>query len=233
MNMDLTKAFENAIKDGGWKFLNTAELKALLPKSRALGNTSPELDYIFQAFRKTKYKNLKVVLYGKDPYGDPNVANGLAFGFKCKKKDCGRTGGSLFNLLKRLNISDQEISEDLTLEGWAQQGVLLLNRYLTVRANGDSGSHRKEWQKFFEQTLRALVADRQKKKHNWVLVCFGFDEKDRIQEICNRVGLEPLISLHPAGFNNARLKKSRRDQEIFLEINRRLAPQKIDWQKFE
>jgi uracil-DNA glycosylase len=108
---------------------------------------------IFSAFDRTPFDNVKVVIIGQDPYHGPGQANGLCFsvGSSVKKPP------SLVNIFKELQ-SDLGIPVPQTggLEAWADQGVLLLNSTLTVRA-GIAGSHQgKGWETFTDAVIRKI-----------------------------------------------------------------------------
>lgn len=112
----------------------------------------PQQD-IFNALKFTPYEAVKVVIIGQDPYHNPNQAHGLSFSV--------RKGipapPSLQNIFK-------EISDDLNipapnhgcLEGWAKQGVLLLNAVLTVEENKPQSHAKIGWQQFTDKVIHSL-----------------------------------------------------------------------------
>jgi uracil-DNA glycosylase len=113
---------------------------------------------IFNAFDKCSFEDTKVVILGQDPYHGPGQANGLSFSVN----DGIAVPPSLVNIFK-------EIKEDLgkplprsgNLERWAQQGVLLLNATLTVRAN-QAGSHQnKGWENFTDAVIKCISDERE------------------------------------------------------------------------
>ncbi|WP_241152353.1 uracil-DNA glycosylase [Vaginisenegalia massiliensis] len=115
----------------------------------------PAKENIFKALNLVDYSKVKVCIVGQDPYHGPNQANGLAFGVQ----EGVQLPPSLRNIFKELN-SDLMVptpnSGDLT--SWAQQGVLLLNRVLTVEA-GKANSHQHQgWEKFTQYVIQALAA---------------------------------------------------------------------------
>lgn len=113
---------------------------------------------VFNAFRYTPFASVKVVILGQDPYHGPRQAHGLCFSVKA-----GVTPPpSLVNMYKELN-SDLGLPrrQHGNLEAWAQQGVLLLNSVMTVRA-GQAGSHQgKGWEAFTDAAIEALNAHRE------------------------------------------------------------------------
>ncbi len=113
----------------------------------------PMQKHIFSALRLTPYADLKVVILGQDPYHDDGQAHGLAFSVRPGVK----YPPSLKNIFK-------ELQEDLgcvppesgCLETWAEQGVLLLNTVLTVRAH-EAASHQKMgWEEFTDGVIKAV-----------------------------------------------------------------------------
>lgn len=107
----------------------------------------------FAAFELTRYIDTRVVIVGQDPYHRPGQAHGLSFSVPMGV----RKPRSLINIYKEL-ASDLGIDPPShgSLEGWARQGVLLLNTTLTVR-RWEPGSHRgKGWEKFTDEVIRAV-----------------------------------------------------------------------------
>lgn len=108
---------------------------------------------IFSALRTVSYADTRVVILGQDPYHEEGQANGMAFAVGAGVK----FPPSLENIFKELQ-DDLNITLDCdgTLQGWAKQGVLLLNTVLTVRA-GQAYSHSElGWKEFTDAIIRAL-----------------------------------------------------------------------------
>lgn len=113
----------------------------------------PSREDIFRALRLVDYSNVRVVILGQDPYHGEAQANGLAFAVHKGIN----APPSLKNIFKEIasDLSTQA-PRGTSLEGWAEQGVLLLNTVLTVRA-GEAFSHRGQgWEDFTEAVVRAL-----------------------------------------------------------------------------
>ena len=109
---------------------------------------------IFNAFEKTPFTNLKVVILGQDPYHGENQAHGLSFSV-LKGVTVPR---SLINIYKELNtdIPGFVTPNHGNLTEWAEQGVLLLNATLTVQA-GLAGSHQKKgWEEFTDTVIKTI-----------------------------------------------------------------------------
>lgn len=115
----------------------------------------PDISKLFRAFKACPYSELKVVILGQDPYPQPGVATGLAFGNENK----GDISPSLKIIMEELeSIPDYNewlFLDKLSLEHWANQGILLLNSALTVEQN-KPGSHHEIWKYFIENLLRNL-----------------------------------------------------------------------------
>lgn len=111
----------------------------------------PPRDMMFQAFKFTSPSNIKVVIIGQDPYHNPGEAMGMSFSVP-RGID---VPPSLINIYKEIN-RDLGLSmnfENGDLTPWAEQGVLLLNAYLTVRANTPLSHKRPEYDAFIDDVL--------------------------------------------------------------------------------
>jgi uracil-DNA glycosylase len=112
----------------------------------------PPISDVFNALNMTPFEHVKVVILGQDPYHGAGEAQGFSFSVPSGVK----MPPSLRNIFKELasDIGVQRTKTDLT--DWANQGVLLLNSVLTVRAN-EPGSHAKiGWQKFTSTIIQRL-----------------------------------------------------------------------------
>lgn len=113
---------------------------------------------IFNAFNLCPFDKTKVVIIGQDPYHEPGQAHGLCFSVN----DGVMFPPSLVNIFKEIQ-SDLGIPvpQSGNLTRWAEQGVLLLNATLTVRAH-QAGSHqRRGWEEFTDAAIRALAQERE------------------------------------------------------------------------
>lgn len=126
------------------------ELRKKLAAEYRTHTVYPDMYDIFNAFRFTSYRDMKVVILGQDPYHNEGQAHGLSFSV--------RPGvaipASLVNIYRELS-DDLGIPPASTgcLENWARQGVLLLNSVLTVRAH-QAGSHRPlGWERFTDRVI--------------------------------------------------------------------------------
>jgi uracil-DNA glycosylase len=119
----------------------------------------PKSTDVFNAFKHTPLERVKVVLLGQDPYHGPGQAHGLSFSVQKGVA----IPPSLRNMYKELanDIPGFKIPAHGDLTAWADQGVLLLNATLTVRAH-QAGSHQgKGWETFTNHVISALSAEKQ------------------------------------------------------------------------
>ena len=132
----------------------------------SLHTVYPPGNEIFRAFDWCSYDDTKVVILGQDPYHGPKQANGLCFSVH-EDVDI---PPSLKNIYKEINDDlGIEVPTHGNLERWAQQGVLLLNATLTVRA-GEAGSHQnKGWEEFTDAAIQKLSDE----KENLVFLLWG------------------------------------------------------------
>jgi uracil-DNA glycosylase len=136
----------------------------------------PKGDEIFAAFNHSTFQNTKVVIIGQDPYHGPNQANGLCFSVH----DGIKHPPSLVNIFKEIEM-DLGIAypKSGNLERWADQGILLLNATLTVRAN-NAGSHQnKGWEIFTDAIIHKLSEE----KEGLVFLLWGGYAKKKISLI--------------------------------------------------
>lgn len=113
----------------------------------------PTKENIFQALNLTPFHDVKVVILGQDPYHGPNQAHGLSFSVMPEVA----IPPSLKNIYKELEADlNCKTPNHGYLKKWAEQGVLLLNTVLTVRA-GEANSHQgKGWEKFTDKIIKSL-----------------------------------------------------------------------------
>ena len=113
----------------------------------------PPGDDIFNAFHLTPLKDVKVVIIGQDPYHEPGQAHGLSFSVKPGIE----IPPSLQNIYKELQDDcGCYIPNNGYLVKWAEQGVLLLNAVLTVRAHAAASHQGKGWEEFTDAAIKAV-----------------------------------------------------------------------------
>jgi uracil-DNA glycosylase len=131
-------------------------LTAFVEEERARGLVYPPREEVFAALDATPFDQVKVLILGQDPYHGEGQGHGLCFSVRPGVK----TPPSLRNIFKEMQEElGHRVPDNGYLMPWAQQGVLLLNAVLTVRA-AEANSHKGQgWEKFTDAVIRA-VADR-------------------------------------------------------------------------
>ena len=182
----------------------------------------PPADDIFNAFHLTPLSKVKVVILGQDPYHNVGQAHGLCFSVKPDVE----IPPSLVNIY-------QELHDDLGcyipnngyLVKWAEQGVLMLNTVLTVRAHMANSHHGKGWEEFTDAAIRVLAEERE----NLVFILWGsYAQKkgafiDRNKHLVLSSAHPSPLSAYNGFFGNKHFSKTNE----FLVANG-LEP--IDWQ---
>jgi uracil-DNA glycosylase len=197
-------------------------LEQFLDQERQSFSVNPPQKEIFSALKLTPYKNVKVLLLGQDPYPGEGLAHGLSFSVRPGVKP----PASLRNIYKELE-SDVgfRIPNHGYLAAWAEQGVLMLNAVLTVRAGAPNSHQGKGWE-IFTDTIISRVSE---KDDPVVFVLWGAYAQKKIALI--DTGKHTIIkSAHPsplsarAGFFGSR---------PFSAVNkalRKFGKTEIDWQ---
>ena len=118
----------------------------------------PRGSNIFRAFDKCPFDKLKVVIIGQDPYHGEGQANGLCFSVN----DGVQFPPSLRNIFQEVESdTGAPIPTSGNLDRWAEQGVLLLNAVLTVRAHEAASHAGRGWEQFTDAVVRAIAARRE------------------------------------------------------------------------
>jgi uracil-DNA glycosylase len=118
----------------------------------------PKGNKIFNAFDKTSFDKVKVVILGQDPYHEPGQAHGLCFSVN----DGIALPPSLQNIYKELQ-DDLGITPPASgnLERWAEQGVLLLNATLTVQAHRAGSHQQRGWEEFTDAVIHKIAEEKE------------------------------------------------------------------------
>lgn len=145
---------------------------------------------IFNAFNLCPFDKVKVVIIGQDPYHEPGQAHGLSFSVA----DGVAFPPSLQNIFKEIQMdTGAPIPSSGNLTRWAEQGVLLLNATLTVRAHQAASHQRKGWEQFTDAAIKALSSERE----NLVFILWGGYARSKAQLIDTSRHLI-LQSVHPS-----------------------------------
>lgn len=152
MDVKIESSWQEALKDEFEKSY-FHKLIAFVESEYQSGMCYPPEEKIFAAFHHCPLPKVKVVILGQDPYHGPGQANGLSFSVS----DGVKIPPSLMNIFKEINRDmGKPIPTSGNLERWADQGVLLLNATLTVRAH-TAGSHQKKgWEEFTDAVVKVV-----------------------------------------------------------------------------
>lgn len=128
----------------------------LIAEKKAGKEIYPSGDDIFSALNHTPFDNIKVVIFGQDPYHGPNQAHGLCFSVLPGVP----VPPSLINIYKEMNsdLGIQPVRHGY-LESWAEQGVLLLNSVLTVEKNRAASHRNRGWESFTDRIARIIDSE--------------------------------------------------------------------------
>ncbi|MEV6105258.1 uracil-DNA glycosylase [Streptomyces sp. NPDC051940] len=196
------------------------ELTEFVEEERANGPVYPPRDEVFAALDATPFDQVKVLILGQDPYHGEGQGHGLCFSVRPGV----RIPPSLRNIYKELHAEKGlPVPDNGYLMPWAQQGVLLLNAVLTVRA-GEANSHKdRGWEHFTDAVIKA-VAEREDPA---VFVLWGAyaRKKKRLIDTERHVVVE---GAHPSPLSAKKFFGSR----PFSQIDEAIAAQghePIDW----
>jgi uracil-DNA glycosylase len=193
MDVKIERSWKDALKDEFPKAY-FEQIVMSLKHEKASGKTIyPPGNLIFNAFDKTPFDNVKVVILGQDPYHGPGQAHGLCFSVQKGVKP----PPSLVNIYKEMNKDlGIPIAETGDLTPWAENGVLLLNAMLTVRA-GEPASHSKiGWENFTDAVIKRLSDQ----KEGLVFMLWGKFAQDK-QVLIDATKHYILKAAHPSPFS--------------------------------
>jgi uracil-DNA glycosylase len=224
----LDQGWQNALKEE-WSKPYLLELgKFLAIESKGSVPIYPSKENVFTAFSATPIDKVKVVIVGQDPYHGPNQAHGLCFSVP--------RGVDIPPSLRNIH---KEINEDLGIEppehglltGWAEQGVLLLNSVLTVRARQAASHAKKGWEKFTDAVVEQLFI----REDPIVFALWGKYAIDKCTSLAsNRRGPHVILkAAHPSPLSAHRgFFGCRHFSKINQELTR-LGKGTIDWSRYE
>lgn len=166
------------------------ELERFVAGERAQHQVFPPEDQVFAALEHTPYEKVTVVLLGQDPYHDDNQAHGLCFSVRPGIQP----PPSLVNMYK-------ELREDLGIKppshgylvSWADQGMLMLNAVLTVRAHTPNSHKNRGWETFTDAILRKV----NEKKERVVFVLWGGYAQKK-EKLIDKKRHAVLMMAHPS-----------------------------------
>lgn len=166
------------------------QLRAFLKEEYATRTIYPDMYSIFNALKATAYRDVKVVIIGQDPYHGPGQAHGMCFSVRKGVEP----PPSLKNIFKELQ-DDLGIPEPAhgQLTHWAEQGVLLLNTVLTVRAGQPNGHKGMGWETFTDRVISEL----NHKQTPVVFLLWGANARNKARVITNPIHIK-LETVHPS-----------------------------------
>ncbi len=192
MGMKIERSWHERLKEEIAKPY-VAELKAFLQQEAERGAVIyPPEELVFNALAETPYDKVKVVIVGQDPYHGRGQAHGLCFSV-----------AKGVNPPPSLKNVFQELERDLQivkpthgcLDGWAKQGVLLLNATLTVRAGEPKSHYGKGWEQFTD----AIVDQLARREDPLVFLLWGKSAEEKCQRVlCHHVVLR---AAHPSPYS--------------------------------
>jgi uracil-DNA glycosylase len=193
MEVKIEKSWKKVLK----YYFETNEFKRLTDfvRNEYLHKTIyPKPENVFNAFNKTSFDKIKVVIVGQDPYHGPGQAHGFCFSVP----NGATPPPSLKNIYKEIE-KDLGVKKDMNsgnLENWAKQGVLMINSVLTVEKS-KAGSHAgKGWEQFTDEVIKQVS----EKKDNVVFLLWGNYAKQKGQMIDRDKHLV-LEAAHPSPFS--------------------------------
>ncbi|MGL5295341.1 MAG: uracil-DNA glycosylase [Culicoidibacterales bacterium] len=195
-------------------------LKKFLEEESKVATIYPSMTNVFSAFEFTDFDMVKVVIIGQDPYHGPKQANGLSFSVT----EGQAIPPSLRNIFKELesDLGIQRKNPDLS--DWARQGVLLMNRILSVR-EGEAGSHQNcGWEQFSDYVLQKLNESQKP-----IVFIFWGKYAQQLQRFITNPIHKQLVSAHPSPLSAHRGFFGSRP---FSEVNNFLVGkgyQEIEW----
>ncbi|WP_298716721.1 uracil-DNA glycosylase [Chitinophaga sp.] len=193
MDVKIESSWKEALKEEFQKSY-FEQIVMFLKHEKALGKTIyPVGNNIFNAFEKTPFDKVKVVILGQDPYHGPGQAHGLCFSVQKGVKP----PPSLVNIYKEMNKDlGMPIPQTGDLTPWAESGVLLLNAFLTVR-DGEPASHSKiGWESFTDAVIRKISNE----KEGVIFMLWGRFAQDK-QVLIDATKHHVLKAAHPSPFS--------------------------------
>lgn len=193
MDVKIEESWKEVLKDEFTKdyFLQIA---TFIKTEKSAGKIIyPPGSLIFNAFDKTPFNKVKVVLLGQDPYHNPGQAHGLSFSVP----NGVTKPPSLINIFKELQ-NDLGIAPAANgnLEKWAMQGVLLLNATLTVRKNEPASHSKIGWLTFTDMVIKKISEE----KKGVVFLLWGKFAQDK-QALIDETKHHVLKAAHPSPFS--------------------------------
>ena len=188
-SLNINKSWHDYLID----YVNFDELKKLITYLNSEINNGleifPKEDMLFNAYNLCALSDVKVVIFGQDPYPKKGQADGLSFSSNFDNE----IPKSLANIFKEIESDLGIINTSPELKNWAQQGVLLLNRYLSVEEGKPQSHSSIGWDNLTTATIKLL----NDKSQNIVYLLWG-NESKKLEEFINDEKNLVLKSPHPS-----------------------------------
>ncbi|SES18529.1 uracil-DNA glycosylase [Salipaludibacillus aurantiacus] len=198
------------------------ELREFLKKEYTYETVYPPMDDIYNALHCIPYEDVKAVIIGQDPYHGAGQAHGLSFSVQPGVK----VPPSLKNIYKELHEDlGHPVPEHGFLQKWAEEGVLLLNNVLTVRA-GKPQSHKGQgWEKLTDKVIKKL----NEREQPVVFILWGKHAQVKGELVTNSHHCI-IQSPHPSPFSARRGFIGSRPFSRTNEFLRKTGQTEVDWQ---
>ncbi len=164
-------------------------IKEFVKEERLSKTIYPPANDLFNAFKLTDFKDIKVVILGQDPYHGEKEAMGLSFSVRRGV----RTPPSLRNIFKELEDDLNITRTDTDLSDWAKQGVFLLNTVLTVEKDKANSHKEIGWEIFTDY----IISQIDEKLDNVVFILWGRQARDK-KKIMRNKNNYIIESAHPS-----------------------------------
>lgn len=164
-------------------------IKEFIKEERLIKTIYPSANDLFNAFKLTNFKDIKVVILGQDPYHGEKEAMGLSFSVRRGV----RTPPSLRNIFKELKDDLNITRTDTDLSDWAKQGVFLLNTVLTVEKDKANSHKEIGWEIFTDYVISQI----DEKLDNVVFILWGRQARDKKKIMSNKNNYI-IESAHPS-----------------------------------
>lgn len=182
-------------------------LKDFVEEEQSRHTIFPEASMIFRALNECRFEDTRVVILGQDPYHGPGQAHGLSFSVS----NGVRIPPSLRNIFKELRDDlGCRIPQSGDLSQWSEQGVLLLNAMLTVRASAPGSHQKKGWETFTDSVIEILS---DKREHLVFILWGAYAEKksaliDENKHLILRAAHPSPLSAHKGFFGCRHFSKT-------------------------
>ena len=155
----------------------------------------PYKNEVFKAFNLTPFQKVRVVILGMDPYPGRNAGEPIAHGLAFAPRNKTYITPSLRMMYNRIKADiypdDLSFPNDMNIESWAKQGVLMLNAALTIQ-EGKSGSHLEPWKQFTEAVFKTL-----NESTTGLIFCFWGKDALKFAPLINDDVHHVLVASHP------------------------------------